>query len=858
MAREAAESGAAAPTEPSALSKFRASALVHLKAAATALPNLAEAQARYGVALVLAQEPNLGRQYLQNAVRLGSLEPQYQLWAAWTILQAGYPEEAEPIVRSLLQQVDQGNLPREMEGTLHLLQGELYQARRSPEDLKKAVEEFDKAVAAGQATTPSAIIRLAQIDVQLGRYDQAMARLQPLRAQGKGGEAAEQLAILILQETGKKPEAKELLRTARSKYPRSAELAGLEASLKVKDKKPQEADQVLEAFLRDQPDRVKLVILRAQIQSEELKNLDKARELLRGIADRSDSSEPLVQLASLELDQDRLDEAATVVAQIRTRWKEAAVSDIIDAQIAIKRGKAGEALEHFNEALKKDPENKIVQLQKAQLVGRNGSVAEATQALEEIVRDKPVKEVDTGITLLSAAQSALANLSFQSRDFDAAIRRFEELKKSSQTGTLCRRDRWMLISAYVNKGQWTLAKREIAAILNDPKQPPTAEERVRGANYYRQQGELDAALAQIDYVLRVQPANPSAVVTRSLILLRAKEHAQAAAILRKAIEVTLQNPKEKPPAVFYLMLAAVENETPPATDALKRALKVLDTGLEAQPTAYELVQAKYLALGAAGDPKGALEFVEDKAKADPKGPFRRLLVEKCREQRQYDRAEQLLTELHQEFPDESNLAAALVQIVSLKAAEAGARNQSDRQRQLNDRAVAMIREFRSRYPKALAFLQAECDMAARDGDFTRAMALTHEIDELANTSTLGPLFRARLFNARNMLREVAEAYTEALDREREPRRQLELRILLGQTQLKNDQPEEALRQATLVLDNEKNRPDALLLWARAMTESGATSSENESRRGKPSPGSSRSSRTIPRSPRPTKRWPRST
>ena len=212
MAREAAESGAAAPTEPSALSKFRASALVHLKAAATALPDLAEAQARYGVALVLAQEPNLGRQYLQNAVRLGSLEPQYQLWAAWTILQAGYPEEAEPIVRSLLQQVDQGNLPREMEGTLHLLQGELYQARRSPEDLKKAVEEFDKAVAAGQATTPSAIIRLAQIDVQFGRYDQAMARLQPLRAQGKGGEAAEQLAILILQETGKKPEAKELLR----------------------------------------------------------------------------------------------------------------------------------------------------------------------------------------------------------------------------------------------------------------------------------------------------------------------------------------------------------------------------------------------------------------------------------------------------------------------------------------------------------------------------------------------------------------------------------------------------------------------------------------------------------------------
>ena len=157
---------------------------------------------------MLAQEQNLGRQYLQNALRLGSLEPQYQLWAAWTILQAGYPEEAEPIVQALLRQVDQGTLPRELEGTLHLLRGELYQARRSPEDLKKAVEEFDKALAAGQAVTPTAVMRLAQIDVQLGQYDRALSRLDALRSQGKGGATAEQLAVLTLEEKGKKAEAR--------------------------------------------------------------------------------------------------------------------------------------------------------------------------------------------------------------------------------------------------------------------------------------------------------------------------------------------------------------------------------------------------------------------------------------------------------------------------------------------------------------------------------------------------------------------------------------------------------------------------------------------------------------------------
>ncbi len=104
--------------------------------------------------------------------------------------------------------------------------------------------------------------------------------------------------------------------------------------------------------------------------------------------------------------------------------------------------------------------------------------------------------------------------------------------------------------------------------------------------------------------------------------------------------------------------------------------------------------------------------MESKAKEDPKGPFRRLLVEKYREQKQLDRAEQLLSELHQEFPDESNLAAALVQVVSLEAAEAAARNQTDRERQLKGRAMSMIRDFRARYPNAVAFLQAECDMTA--------------------------------------------------------------------------------------------------------------------------------------------------
>ena len=77
---------------------------------------MVEAQARYGVALILSQEPALGRQYLQAAMRQGETEPQYQIWAAWSMVQAGYPEEAEPVVTHLQAEMARGRVPRNWKG----------------------------------------------------------------------------------------------------------------------------------------------------------------------------------------------------------------------------------------------------------------------------------------------------------------------------------------------------------------------------------------------------------------------------------------------------------------------------------------------------------------------------------------------------------------------------------------------------------------------------------------------------------------------------------------------------------------------------------------------------------------------
>jgi predicted Zn-dependent protease len=816
------EKPAAAEVQP----RLRAVALAHLKQAAAQLPNLPEAQARYGVALVLNQEQGLGRQYLQNALRMGNLDPQYQFWAAWTILQAGYPEEAAPVVEALFRALAQGSIPAEMEGTLHQMSGELYQARHAPGDLERAAREFEKAATKGKGQESLVALRQAQVDVQLGHHDRALQRIDALRKQGSGGPQAENLAVLILEEQGKGEEARALLREARKRFPKSPDLVGLEAALTTKDGKPEDADGILRAFLAQDPDNVSISLMRAQLLADKLKRPKDACSLLTGLADRTENSSPLVQLAQIEMEQGDLEAAEATIAKVRSRWKESATADILDGQLALKRKNVPKARELFAEALKKDPDNKVVQFWKAQIDSLSGSVTEAAKVLEDIVRERPSKEVDAGVSLLAAAQSSLANLELQSGKLDDAIRRFEELKRSSETGTLSRPDRWQLISAYAAKNQWPVARRELAAILNDASKPPTDDERVRGALLYRQHKDDAAAMAQLDYVLKTNPTNAWAVVTRAYIHLSQQKYEDGAGLIRRAIGA-IEAKSEKPATVFYLMLGAIEHEAPPKADAGQRARAILDKGLAVHPESLQLVQAEFLLLNRGGDPKGAMELIREKAKDDPKGDFRRFLVDVLQERRQYEEAERVLRTLVQTWPEDASLSAALVQALSLQAAEAAAAGQAEKQRSIDEKAMAMVRDDRKRFPTNVDFLRAECDLAARAGDLTRAVAITDEIDKLTPASPTGPMLRARLYARQDKPAEVVKCYTVAL--ERNPR-QPDIRVALGQELLRLGRGEEALVQARAALDADRERTDAILLEARALASSGGGQAKQEAAR----------------------------
>ena len=153
-----------------------------------------------------------------------------------------------------------------------------------------------------------------------------------------------------------------------------------------------------------------LSLLRAQILNESLKRPKEACELLACSGRAIGQLGPPGPACS---DRDRSRRTwrprPATIAKIRTRWSEAATGDILDGQLALKKGNVPSAREFFTQALKKDPDNKVVQFWKAQLDSRTGAVTEAAKTLEDLVKNRPSKEIDQGVSLMSAAQSALAN-----------------------------------------------------------------------------------------------------------------------------------------------------------------------------------------------------------------------------------------------------------------------------------------------------------------------------------------------------------------------------------------------------------------------------------------------------------------
>ncbi len=801
---EAASGG----TKKSIDSKVGASALAHLKAAAAGLKDVPTAKALYGIALILSREPALGRQYLQDAQRLGSrtLDPRYQVWAAWSVLQAGYPEEAEPIVVGLLERIDRHEVAKEYASSLHMLLGEIHQARRTPDQLRLARTEYQKAIEAGQAITPSLKLRLAQLDALLGETNQAMARIEELSQKADSGPAAEQLAVLTLRNQGRKEDAVRRLAAARQRFPQNADLAGLDAAMRLDAKQAEAAEKLLADFLAAQPGEMELALLRARILAGPLNRAEEARKILTEVAEKAETSVPLVQLALLDLSRKNYEAVSRSIAKIRDRWSEAAAADLLDAQLAFARGNPRASAAHLDAALKKDPNNKVALFWKAQLDDLTGSGAEAERIFEAILRERPVKELDAGLPLAAAAQWALASRALEKQDYDGAISRFEALLQDRDASELGRPVRWKLAQARAARGELEQARAEVATLLRDPQTTP--DERVQAADFFRTHGDPRAADQQLDLVLKVVPNHPGAVAYRALMWASQNKTAQATALIRQALAAGSN------PAGLYLLLAAIENRA--GAEGLTRAASALDGGLKLYPDSAELLRARYELMAAAKDPR-ALEFIETYAQSHPEGPARMVLIDVYRQRGKLEPAKEQLHEVLKAQPKDSavaaRLASQLVELILAQASQAASQGDREAERERLREAAGLVVQYRERFPQDLNFPRFDCELAARSGDLDRAKRVAQEMTTLDPASPIGPLLTARLALASNQPREAVRAFQMAL--ERSPTR-ADIRLELGRTLLALGQSDDAVTQATAVLEAGPDTPEAILLKARAL------------------------------------------
>ena len=241
------------------------------------------------------------------------------------------------------------------------------------------------------------------------------------------------------------------------------------------------------------------------------------------------------------------------------------------------------------------------------------------------------------------------------------------------------------------------------------------------------------------------------------------------------------------------------------------------------PDAIELVQAKHVALRADGQADAAIAFVLAKAKEFPKGPYRRELVTIYRELRLYDQAVALLTELNKESPEDINLAASLIQTISFQAADAGARNETDRERSLNEKAALMIKDYRSRYRRQSRLASNRM----RPGRPSRRLHAGHRAHARNGQDIPRPRRSAACCepDSTRCSADRTKSTRPTPKRSSATRASSTSASFSGRRSSGSNEPDEALRQASFVLDVEKDRPDAVLLQAQALAEAGSTETE---------------------------------
>ena len=232
-----------------------------------------------------------------------------------------------------------------------------------------------------------------------GEYDRALARIDALKTQGKdsaGGRTARRVDARAARQESRRQVA---ARRARALVSRARRFGRPRCRAAQQGwQSPTQADRVLaELPCPPSPITPTLVMMRAQIQAESLKNVEQARSLLLSIGEKTENSAPLVQLAGLELERNELDSRRSRDRQDPIRAGKKPPPATCSRRSSPSSGAIPTRPSNTSTpALRKTRETRSSSTGRPSSTARPATWPRPTKSLEAIIKNKPIKEVDTG------------------------------------------------------------------------------------------------------------------------------------------------------------------------------------------------------------------------------------------------------------------------------------------------------------------------------------------------------------------------------------------------------------------------------------------------------------------------------
>jgi tetratricopeptide (TPR) repeat protein len=344
---------------------------------------------------------------------------------------------------------------------------------------------------------------------------------------------------------------------------------------------------------------------------------DKALTHLRRAATLNPKDpKPLVELARLCLDINRLDDAQGYIRMLRDRFPSEPELPILEGALASLRGEWGVALQKFQQALKTRPNDFRI-------------------------------HYNLGIA------------AYQLKRYEAAERHFKrttELKPDYTTG-------WKSLGmTYEARGLPEHAIRAYSeALKREPDDLPT---RLKRAYLYQRGENLDAALADFQYLAKRYPRNPDAHIGAGLLLMRKERYSEALVHLGAALQ--LLSPSEP----LYLEILTEIAHCNLNLKQYGKAREQFAQVLKLMPKHARAYEGQYQVLIAQEQETEILPFLRNWATNLPDDPRPLLQIARIYERNRNPRAaEEEYKQLLQKFPQQTEFVREYAQFLARQGRE---------------------------------------------------------------------------------------------------------------------------------------------------------------------------------------------